>query len=233
MSRENTPVGERLMGQGLVVAIDGPSGAGKSTVARAIAAEIGAHYLDTGAMYRALAWWIAEKGVDPTDAPGVLTAARDWDVRIETTPHAPRFLVGDVDVTQQIRGEAVTNIVSEVAAHPGVRALLIEMQRDHIAQARESGKGIVAEGRDITTVVAPDADLRLLITASAKERERRRTAEAGEATAKTMGTRDARDSQVNDFTTPAPGVELIDTTDMPLRDVIATVMRLLESTSGQ
>ncbi|MBD3688730.1 (d)CMP kinase [Nanchangia anserum] len=228
MTTSSRPIGERALGRGLVIAIDGPSGSGKSTVARTVAADISASYLDTGAMYRALTWSLLHRRIDVTDHARVASHARECALDIDTAPYAPRFAVGGVDVTQQIRGVDVTSAVSEVAANPEVRSVLIASQRHLIAQARESGKGMVAEGRDITTVVAPDADVRILITASAEERERRRRAEAGEASAASMARRDARDSQVNDFITPSEGVTLIDTTQMTLPEVVNAVLALID-----
>lgn len=221
------PVGELALGRGIVVAIDGPSGAGKSTVARTLAAQLSTDYLDTGAMYRALTWDVLQKGIDVTDVVAVGEAAAAFSPEITLSAHAPRLCVGGVDVKEAIRSAEVTSAVSEVAANPQVRSTLIADQREIISRAREEGRGIVVEGRDITTVVAPDADVRLLLTASADERERRRRRESGEATAKSMSRRDARDSQVNNFTTPADGVTLIDTTSMPLSEVVGAVEELV------
>ena len=168
-------------GPGLVVAVDGPSGAGKSSASRGVAAALGLRYLDTGAMYRALTWWLLDRGADVSD-PGVVAELAAWPViEVSTDPRAPWTRVGGTDVSAAIRTREVTGAVSAVAAVPAVRAHLIAMQRDIIAAA----PGIVAEGRDIGTVVAPEASVKVFLTADRAARASRRAAEASCSAAST------------------------------------------------
>ncbi|MDU0967831.1 MAG: (d)CMP kinase [Actinomycetaceae bacterium] len=215
------------MGRGLIIAIDGPAGSGKSSVSRTVGADLYLDYLDTGAMYRALTWWLLETGVDLEDRDALAEAAKALPLEMGLSPHNPFFVVDNRNVTRLIRGPEVTSAVSKVAAHPDVRAALIDKQRAYIQAARDSGKGMIVEGRDTTTVVAPNADLRILLTASAAERERRRAAEAGDETARTMAQRDALDSTVNNFTTPAEGVVLIDSDKLTLSQTVNAVLDLV------
>ncbi|RQW81758.1 (d)CMP kinase, partial [Micromonospora globispora] len=145
-----------------VVAVDGPSGSGKSTVSRRLAVGIGARYLDTGAMYRAITWAVLRSGVDLTDAESVTKVAGEVDLRIGTDPQGYGVTADGVNVDREIRGPEVTGSVSAVAALPAVRELLVARQREIIANAGR----IVIEGRDIGSVVAPDADLKVYLTAS-------------------------------------------------------------------
>lgn len=214
---------------GIVIAIDGPSGSGKSSVSREVARRLGLHYLDTGAMYRALTWWVSEQAIDLSDHSRLGEAARTFPLELSLDPDERHVRVGGTDVTEDIRGEVVTSAVSAVAADPRVRRGLIETQRRLMDDSRVNGTGIVAEGRDITTVVARDADVRVLLTASAAERQRRRLAEAGEATASTMAARDAADAKVNEFMTAAPGVSLVDTTSLGFDEVVEEVLRLVDA----
>jgi cytidylate kinase len=149
-----------------VVAIDGPAGAGKSTVARAVAERMGFEYLDTGAMYRAVALETLRRGVDPVDAASVGRIASDIDLRVE----GDRVLIDAEDVSSEIRSAEVTRAVSVVSKHPEVRTQMVGRQRDVAA-----GKDVVVEGRDIGSVVFPDADVKIYLTASIDERARRRT----------------------------------------------------------
>ena len=185
---------------GLVIAMDGPAGSGKSTVARRVAAELGLRYLDTGAMYRALTWWLGEHGVDLDDTGAVLARIAEPRIRIGTDPAAPSIMVDGRDVAGPIRSRDVSNSVSIVAAIPQVRALLIAMQRDIIANAA-AREGIVAEGRDIGTVVAPDAAIKVYLTATEDVRAERRSADLTadpaatvEATKREQARRDQRDA---------------------------------------
>jgi cytidylate kinase len=185
---------------GLVIAMDGPAGSGKSTAARRVAAELGLRYLDTGAMYRALTWWLLEQSVDLTNTAAVLARILEPRIEVGTDPAAPWVTVGGQDVAGPIRSRDVSNTVSIVAAIPEVRALLIAMQRDIIAEAAASD-GIVAEGRDIGTVVAPDAAIKVYLTASEDVRAERRTADLAadpsatvEATKREQARRDQRDA---------------------------------------
>lgn len=204
----------------LVVAIDGPSGSGKSSVSRAIAREYGLTYLDTGAMYRAFAWWSLQGHTDMSTCPLV----------VNTDPDRQQVVVDGRDITQDIREHAVTNAVSRIAADPAVREEAVRRQRQIIATAPA---GIVVEGRDITTVVAPDADVRIFLTADLAAREARRAAEftdlgTAEAMRRTVAERDAIDSSREH----APlrlvdGVSVIDATHLTLDEVIAAVRDLI------
>src|SRR4051795_11500342 len=155
----------------MVIAIDGPAGAGKSTVARGVAASLGFTYLDSGAMYRCVALAALRAGIDPDDGEAVSRLARGSSIEFEGT----RVLLAGEDVSTEIRDAKVTEAASRVSVHPGVRAALVARQRDLIGAGR-----YVAEGRDIGTVVSPDAPLKVFLTASAEERARRRAAETGQ-----------------------------------------------------
>ena len=172
-----------------VVAIDGPAGAGKSTVSKALAARLGLEYLDTGAMYRAVTFGVLRRGVAPSDVVTVADLADEIEVEVS----AAGVVVDGVDATAAIRGREVTDAVSAVAANQRVRDVLVERQRAWVA---ERGGGVV-EGRDITTVVLPDADLKLFVTASPRVRAERRVAELGGDVAEIEASiieRDRRDS---------------------------------------
>jgi cytidylate kinase len=160
-----------------VIAMDGPAGSGKSTVARRVATELGLRYLDTGAMYRALTWWLQSNAVDLTDTAAVLARMAEPRIAVGTDPAAPQVTVDGQDVAADIRTREVSNSVSTVAAIPQVRQLLIGMQRHIIAAAVADGAGIVAEGRDIGTVVAPDAAVKVYLTANEDVRAERRSAD--------------------------------------------------------
>jgi len=169
---------QRYAGQpGPVIAMDGPAGSGKSTVARRVATELGFRYLDTGAMYRALTWWLQHNGVDLTDTAAVLARVAEPLIVVGIDPAAPQVTVDGLNVAADIRTREVSNSVSTVAAIPQVRRLLIGMQRDIIASAVADGAGIVAEGRDIGTVVAPDAAVKVYLTANEDVRAERRSAD--------------------------------------------------------
>lgn len=219
----------------LVVAIDGPSGSGKSSVSRAVAARLGLAYLDTGAMYRALTWWCVDQGIDLDDEAAVTASAERLPLRMGTDPGDPRVFVGDTDVTAAIRETRISSVVSAVARHLPTRAVLIGIQRDLIA--RGSRPGIIAEGRDITTVVAPDADLRLLLTASEHARLMRRAREqhgdAGEtalaATRDEVVRRDRDDSMTTSFLVPTDGVQLLDTSELDFESTVAVVVDAIEA----
>ena len=219
----------------LTIAIDGPSGSGKSSVSRAVARHLGVGFLDTGAMYRALTWWCLERELDLTDADAVAAAARDLPLEVGTDPDAPTVSVDGTDLSAAIRTTRVSTNVSAVATNLEVRAELQQRQRDLMAQiARETG-GVVAEGRDITTVVAPDASVRVLLTASEEARLRRRSAElhgatdaaAVEATRDQVVRRDRDDSTVSTFTEAAPGVVLVDTSDLDFEQSVAAVLEVV------
>ena len=216
----------------LTIAIDGPSGSGKSSVSRAVARALGVGFLDTGAMYRALTWWCLERDIDLTDADAVAAAARDLPLAVGTDPDAPTVSVAGTDISQAIRTTRVSTSVSAVATNLEVRAELQQRQRDLMAQIAQETGGVVAEGRDITTVVAPDASVRVLLTASEEARLRRRSAElhgstdaaAVEATRDQVVRRDRDDSTVSTFTEAAPGVVLVDTSDLDFDQSVAAVL---------
>jgi len=219
----------------VVVAIDGPSGSGKSSTSRAVAEHFGWDYLDTGAMYRAATWLGLQHGVDlasgvPGRAEQVLDLLATTPLTVSTDPRHPQVRVGDTDVTAAIREPRISAAVSAVASLPEVREELIARQRAAIAAAHD---GIVVEGRDITTVVAPDADVRILLVADPDARVARRAAELGsrvpgEQVADQVLRRDRDDSRVTAFTEAADGVTVIDSTDLPLPEVIAAVVDLVD-----
>ncbi len=219
----------------LTIAIDGPSGSGKSSVSRAVARALGVGFLDTGAMYRALTWWCLERDIDLTDADAVAAAARDLPLTVGTDPDAPTVSVDGTDISQAIRTTRVSTSVSAVATNLQVRAELQQRQRDLMAQIAQETGGVVAEGRDITTVVAPDASVRVLLTASEEARLRRRSAElhgstdaaAVEATRDQVVRRDRDDSTVSTFTEAAPGVVLVDTSDLDFDQSVAAVLAVV------
>ena len=216
----------------IVVAVDGPAGSGKSSVSRAAAARLGFAFLDTGAAYRALTWLALERGavVDGVaDADAVLGLLPQLDYSIGTDPSAENSVrVGLTDVTAAIREPRVASAVSAVARIGGVRDYMVALYRRTIADCH--APGIVVEGRDITTVVAPHAEVRVLLTASAEVRAARRAGEQGSATAATaeaIAKRDASDLQNVDFMTPAPGVTLLDTSDLNFEQAVDALVALV------
>ena len=225
----------------LTIAIDGPSGSGKSSVAKAVAARLGIGFLDTGAMYRALTWWCLERGLDLTDADAVAAAARDLPLDLGTDPAAPTVAVDGTDVTAAIRTTEVSTAVSAVATNREVRPVLQQLQRDLMARIAEQTGGVVAEGRDITTVVAPDARVRVLLTASEEARLRRRSAElhgttdasAVEATRDQVVRRDRDDSTVSTFTEAAEGVVLVDTSELDLDQSVEAVLDIVAAETSE
>lgn len=219
----------------VLIAIDGPSGSGKSTVARKLAQQLHIGYLDTGAMYRALTWLALERGVDLDDESAVRSAADSLELRMVPGDEGDRVFVGNVDVTAQIRTPHIAENVARVARNLQVRQWMALEQRRLMLLARSNGTGMVAEGRDITTVVCPEADVRVLLLADQQERLRRRAAELyGEVTAETLEQtraqivdRDASDSTVVDFFTPAEGVVAVDSSSLNADQVAAEIIRLL------
>jgi CMP/dCMP kinase len=212
---------------GLVIAMDGPAGSGKSTAARRVAAELGLRYLDTGAMYRALTWWLREQGIDLSDIAAVQARMAEPKIGVGTDPDGPQITVNGRDVAGPIRTREISNSVSTVAAIPQVRILLIGQQRDIIAAAA-AGPGIVAEGRDIGTVVAPDAAIKVFLTASEDVRAERRSADLAadpaatvEATRREQARRDERDAAQMVMADDA--VEL-DTSLLGLNEVVSLVV---------
>jgi len=219
----------------LVVAVDGPSGSGKSSVSRAVAERLGLRYLDTGAMYRALTWWALDLGVDPTDestAQQVADLAHKLPLAISLQPASQSVTVDGHDVTAAIRDPRISAAVSAVATNLGVRQELVRRQREIAAEG-----GVVVEGRDITTVVAPDADVRVLLTADEAARLARRALElhgsdddaAIAATRDHVVRRDAQDSTVATFTEAADGVAVVDSSALSFEETVAALLALVEA----
>lgn len=214
---------------GPVVAIDGPSGAGKSTVAKTLATAIDAAYLDTGAMYRAATLAVLNAGVDPSQTAQVTKAVKNAKLEFGTTPEDPFTRVDGEDADLAIRGDDVTKAVSAVAGNKTVRKFLIDEQRRIIADAKA---GIVVEGRDIVSVVAPDADVKVYLTADPVERAKRRAAENGAdatATAKDIERRDTADSKTTKPLEAPEGAVVIDSTTLPIVEVVAKILALLSN----
>ena len=207
-----------------IIAIDGPAGAGKSTVARALAARLGLEYLDTGAMYRAVTLAAMRRGIDPADVEPVARLARELSLEVSDDG----VIVDGYDATIEIRSQAVTTAVSAVAANSVVRAELVERQRDW---ARRRGGGVL-EGRDIGSVVFPDAELKLYLTAAPRVRAERRVAEAGgdvDEIAAAIERRDRHDlSRVDSPLVQADGSIVVDTTGLSINEVLARIEHLLE-----
>ena len=224
----------------ITIAIDGPSGSGKSSVSKQVARELGLTYLDTGAMYRALTWWCLERGLDLTDQQAVAAQALSFPLEIGTDPDSPTVHVGGTDIGAAIRETRVSEQVSHIATNLQVRATLRDLQRAIIAEARQTGPGIVVEGRDITTVIAPDAEHRFLLTASEEARLSRRARElfarddesAISATHDQIVRRDAADATVSAFFEPAPGVLGIDTSDLTFDQSVAAVLDAVEASAA-
>ncbi|MET3719823.1 MULTISPECIES: (d)CMP kinase [unclassified Arthrobacter] len=210
------------VGRPLVVAIDGPSGSGKSSVSKEVARRLHLAYLDTGAMYRALTWFCVTSGIDLTDAAAVEQAARDIVLDLSTTPQEEYVRVDGTDVTDEIREPAISSAVSAVATTLGARTELIRRQR---ALIELHHRRIVVEGRDITTVVAPGAEVRMLLTASEEARLRRRGIQLGGTQnaaqlAAQVTQRDAKDSTVVNFTQAADGVVTLDSSELDFAETV-------------
>lgn len=217
----------------MVVAVDGTSGSGKSSTCRGVADRLGLSYLDTGAMFRAVTWWMLSQGVDVYDAAAVAARCLEPVLVSGTDPVGPTITVDGQDVAEAIRTDGVNAAVSPVSTVPEVRARLLEMQRAIITQHVAAG-GIVVEGRDIGTVVAPDAEIKVYLTADPAARAARRSAEVVggadvRATEQDLLRRDRIDSGRK--TAPllmADGAHHIDTTPYTLDEVIARVVALVE-----
>jgi CMP/dCMP kinase len=218
----------------VIVAIDGPSGTGKSSTSKAVAAQLGLSYLDTGAQYRAITWWMVHHGVDVTDPAAVAAVADKPEIVSGTDPAAPTITVDGTDVAAPIRTPEVTAKVSAVSAVPEVRTRITELQRSIAASA---AGGIVVEGRDIGTTVLPDADLKVFLTASPEARAARRSGELKgadvKATQEALVKRDAADSsrKTSPLAKAADAVE-VDTTDLTLQQVIECVVTLVQDRRG-
>ncbi|MER5769467.1 (d)CMP kinase [Streptomyces sp. NPDC001985] len=213
----------------VIVAIDGPAGTGKSSTSRAVAAALGLRYLDTGAQYRAITWWMVTNGVDVADPAEIALAAGKPAIVSGTDPADPTITVDGVDAAGPIRTPEVSSKVSAVSAVPEVRTRITDLQR---AIAASAEGGIVVEGRDIGTTVLPDADLKIFLTASAEARAARRSGELKgadvAATREALIKRDAADSsrKTSPLAKAADAVE-VDTTDLTLQQVIECVVTLV------
>ncbi|NLS08437.1 (d)CMP kinase [Nesterenkonia sp. MY13] len=222
---EQTPPATDPGAPRMIIAVDGPSGSGKSSVCRAAATHLGAGYLDTGAMYRAATWYCLDQQIDLDDEEAVAVAVEELPMNISTDPDHQVICVGSQDVTDAIREPRISEKVSEVATNRRARSLLVAAQRRIIDEAGF----IVAEGRDITTVVAPDAQVRVLLTASAEARLRRRGAQLGgtqdaEALKKQVLERDKKDSAASNFTEAADGVAVLDSSDLTFQETVDSLI---------
>jgi cytidylate kinase len=222
---------------GVVVAVDGPAGTGKSSVSKGLARALGARYLDTGAMYRIVTLSVLRARVDVSDAAAIAEASRAVPLSVGYDPDEDRAYLGDEDVSAEIRGDRVTGAVSAVSAVPGVRARLVQLQRELTA-----GPGnVVVEGRDIGTVVLPDADVKIFLTASAETRARRRNdqnVDAGlgddyEGVLADVRRRDHLDStRAVSPLRAADDALVVDTSDMAEAEVVAHLLGLVEQRTG-
>jgi len=215
----------------LVIAVDGTSGSGKSSTSRGVAGRLGLRYLDTGAMFRAMTWWLLSEGVDVHDAEAVSAAASRPRIGSGTDPLAPTITVDGVDVSVEIRSAEVNAAVSPVSAVPAVRTRLLELQREAIGDG-----GIVVEGRDIGSVVWPQAEVKVYLSADPDARAERRAAEEGGAdlarTQQSLLERDRIDSgRATAPLTMADGAVHVDSTHLTLDEVIETIVGLVGSTA--
>ncbi len=214
-----------------VVAIDGPAGSGKSSVSRAAARRLGFAYLDTGAAYRAMAWLTLQRGTDTSDTDAVRAVLPLFDYAIGTDPDEYFVRVGEIDVTDAIRTPEVSAAVSAVARIPEVRSQLTDLF--HSLSANVDRPGVIIEGRDITTIVAPEAEVRILLTASEQARMDRRSAEittqSAETVAEQLRSRDRADSQVVDFMSAADGVTTVDSTHLDFEQTIQAVIDVVNT----
>ncbi len=215
----------------IVVALDGPAGSGKSSVSKAVARRLGFSYLDTGAAYRALAWHVLNEGIDASDEASVIESLPTFAYSIGTDPDDYFVRVGEHDITDAIREPRVTGVVSLIARVPAVRVHLNNLFRATMQSTPKPG--VIAEGRDITTVVAADANVRILLTASEEARMARRSAElpteSQANTASQLRARDVADSRVSDFMTAADGVVTVDSTLLAYEETIDAVVEVITS----
>lgn len=218
---------------GLILAVDGPSGTGKSTMCRALAKQLDAKYVDTGAMYRVATLAVLRAGVDPADTDAVIEATTDLPLEVSDDPDSTAVLFAGEDVSGEIRGPEVTKHVSAVSAIPEVRVNLVELQRK---LAREAGRAIV-EGRDIGTVVLPDAPAKVYMTASAEVRAKRRydqdiaagrEADFDAVLADVKRRDDADSSRKTSPLRPADDAEVVDTSEMAPDAVLAALTAVVE-----
>lgn len=227
-----------LPNDGLIMAVDGPSGAGKSTACRAVANELGAKYLDTGAMYRVATLHVLQQGIDPADEAAVVEATADMPFSVNDDPHSTEVLLDGVDVSREIRGPEVTRTVSQVSAYPAVRANLVELQRTLAAAAHRC----ILDGRDIGTTVLVDAPVKVFLTASAEVRARRRydqdIAAGRDADFDTVladvQRRDELDSNRSvSPLRPADDALIIDTSDLSFDQVVARLIDEARASANQ
>lgn len=217
----------------IVIAVDGTSGSGKSSTSRGVAERLGLRYLDTGAMFRAMTWWLLREGVDVRDVEAVAAAAGRPRIESGTDPLAPTITVDGTDVSVEIRGEDVTAAVSPVSAVPEVRALLLDLQREVIGDG-----GIVVEGRDIGSVVWPEAEVKVYLSADPDARAVRRAAEQGGTdvaiTQQSLLERDRIDSgRATAPLTMAEGAVHVDSTHLTLPEVIDRIVALAEQAAAE
>ena len=217
----------------IVIAVDGTSGSGKSSTSRGVAERLGLRYLDTGAMFRAMTWWLLRDGVDVRDVEAVAAAAGRPRIDSGTDPLAPTITVDGTDVSVEIRGEDVTAAVSPVSAVPEVRALLLDLQREVIGDG-----GIVVEGRDIGSVVWPEAEVKVYLSADPDARAVRRAAEQGgtdvATTQQSLLERDRIDSgRATAPLTMAEGAVHVDSTHLALPEVIDRIVALAEQAAAE
>jgi len=220
---------------GLTIAVDGPGSSGKGTVARGVARALGYRYVDTGAMYRAVAWAAGPRGVSTSDAEGLAAVARGLDIDFAWDGEVQRVLCGGVDVTAAIRTEGMGALASAVSVHPPVREALLSVQRQLAA-----GGGVVMDGRDIGTVVLPDADLKVFLTATLEERARRRHEElvqrgdaaSREEIAEALRARDEQDrTRTTSPLRVAPDALVIDSTRRTVDEVVARILEVVRKRS--
>lgn len=224
------------VGTPIVIAIDGPSGSGKSSTSRGVASALGYDYLDTGAMYRAMTWALLQRGVDVEDADAVALAADHVSILVGTDPQAPTIHADGTDVARPIRQDEVTTAVSPVSAVPHVRELLVQAQREVIAASSGAGRGIVVEGRDIGTVVAPDAPLKVYLVADTAARAARRAAELGGVDAASTEASLTRRDTIDSTRAASPLVQaedavVVDSTHLTLDEVIEHIVGLARDRS--
>ncbi|MEV6271951.1 (d)CMP kinase [Kribbella sp. NPDC051936] len=222
----------------MIIAVDGPSGSGKSSTARGVATRLGLRYLDTGATYRAVTWSAVDRGLDLDDTAAVAQRARELLLEFSTDP-GHQFVIADgTDITAAIREPRISEVVSKIATNLDVRHELVRRQRAVIDAAQDGG-GIVVEGRDIATVVAPDAELKVHLTADQDARLSRRGAELGSGAVSAeqlrdqIVRRDADDATVSQFLVASDGAVTVDSTHLTLEEVIDVISRLAKETVPQ
>lgn len=235
-SEADAPTDSSTRTEPVVIAIDGTSGSGKSTTAKAVAQALAGDYVDTGAMYRAVAWWMLRNDIDVTQTEQVAAAVAGVTIAVSAKPGAFRVTCNGHDVTSAVRDVLVTDAVSTVAAVPAVRAALCSYQRDLAANASVHGRPMVMEGRDIGTVVLPAADVKVWLTADVAARAARRAGDGEGPVAETSArliTRDEMDSSrpVSPAQMAADAVQ-IDTTHTDVEDVVIQVLQLVQRASN-